>query len=130
MEQETPTITKRRAVAPVAKSVKTRRVKTQVLPEVDEEVEEIIEKPDAIQEKTETVESKTETEKTEVKKKKRKPVKRKNKSSAASKKIDENKMQKDLVSDFGERYISYQKSIPKLIPFTKVWRTKREKALT
>jgi WD40 repeat protein len=100
VEKETPIITKRRAVAPVAKSVKTRRVKTQVLPEVDKEVEEIIEKPDVIPEKTETVESKPKAEQTEEKKKKRKPVKRKNKSSSTSKKIDENKMQKDLVSDF------------------------------
>ena len=109
-EVQKPVVAKRRAVAPVEKTVKTRKVRkvevetdiTEVesIPEI---VETAVEEPDI-----EIVEEKSEEQVPELieetvvkeKKKKRKPVRRKKKPSADGKTIDEDKMQGDLVSDF------------------------------
>jgi len=110
VEVQKPVVKKRRAVAPVVKSVKTRKVrKVEVetdLPEVEsitENIENDVEEPDI-----EIVEVQSEEQVKELieepvvkeKKKKRKPVRRKKKPSSDGKSIDEEKMQGDLVSDF------------------------------
>jgi hypothetical protein len=84
----TPVVTKRKVAAPVEKTVKTRRVKINDGDQTSQEIE--------VDNETEVPVSK---EDTPEKKKKRKPVKRKNKSSS-EKKLDEKKLQKELVSEF------------------------------
>ena len=110
-EVQKPTVTKRRAVVPVEKQVKTRKVRKveSVIPNADEDtsddsIESIVD--DSVEEKTSEVKEEpvskpvVEEPVEKEKKKKRKPVRRKKKSSADGKKIDEDKMQGDLVSDF------------------------------
>ncbi len=109
-EVQKPVVTKRRAVLPVEKTVKTRKVRKVEVETVvleDEIIPEIIET--AVEEAAiEIVEEKSEEKVPEIvkepvtkeKKKKRKPVRRKKKPSSEAKSLDEEKMQGDLVSDF------------------------------
>ena len=87
---ETPSIAKRKVVVAAEAAVKTRRVKKAVTEELQpEDVKEVV-----------TSEQATEAEPIVEKKKKRKPVRRKKKSSSNDKKLDETKLQENLVSDF------------------------------
>ena len=109
-EVKKPVVAKRRAVAPVEKTVKTRKVrKVEVetdIPEVEsipEIIETTVEEPDIeiVEEHSEENVSEPIEEPVEKeKKKKRKPVRRKKKTSADGNSIDEDKMQGNLVSDF------------------------------
>ena len=84
----TPVITKRKVVVPAESAVKTRRVRKAETEE--EEPEEV----------TEVAASVKTTEAESIAKKKRKPVRRKKNSSDDDKKLNETKLQDDLVSDF------------------------------
>ena len=109
-EVQKPVVTKRRAVMPAEKAVKTRKVrKVEVGPEVPEDdheaedIETLVDEPvvEIVEEKlNEQLPDVIEEPVVKEKKKKRKPVRRKKKSSTDDKTIDEEKMQGNLVSDF------------------------------
>lgn len=85
----TPVITKRKVVVPAEAAVKTRRVrKAETEEEQPEEVTEVAVSENATEEEAIS------------KKKKRKPVRRKKNTSDDGKKMNETKLQEDLVSDF------------------------------